>query len=136
MKLNKTLLMLVALLAGAIGFTGCQNKFAVKDQSVAAQIMQQTSNPILVSKAVFIDAVGVYNHSLKLWEPYNDIVKKTDPELYDKVKGMFKEAHNTLDQWKELAELGKLGEMQGTTFRDLRRAIITIIAEREAKNNG
>lgn len=121
MKRLTILGIIIVMLAGCGGQTATQ------------QIMQQTSDPLTLAKAAYIDASQLYIDAATAYAPYKPILEKSNPAMAADVIAKLRDANRTLDQWRGYLSLGIPGGTDTTTFKELRLLIIMAIAEAEGK---
>lgn len=120
-------ILVAALLMAPFIIGGCAGQTAVE------QISQQTSSPLTLSKAAYIDASDIYIDAGNSYADYKSILEESNPKLAADVKKKFTEANEALDKWGAFLILGDPTFDESETFKELRLLIIQAIAEAEAK---
>jgi len=97
-----TMAMMVIMLAGAmfgaafifVGLSGC-----APNQSVTAQISEQTSDPGTIALATYADAQDAYIEAAELYKPYQQALRQSNPDLDTEIISYFRKANQVLDDW-------------------------------------
>jgi hypothetical protein len=100
-------------------------------QSATQQILDQTSDPIAIGKALVLDAELAFDNAWQAYKPNRKVLHVRHPEQAQQLDQAFKEASEELDRWHQYAALGQVGELDSTTFPAFRRSIITMLLELE-----
>jgi hypothetical protein len=113
------LLLLILPLVGCLATTATQN------------MTKQTSDPVLLGKAAYYDALTLYNNTAEIYLRYRPILQTENPDANALVKAKLQEMKATLDKWRDLSDLLKLGEIEAGSpeFQDTRRQILFSMAK-------
>jgi ABC-type glycerol-3-phosphate transport system substrate-binding protein len=116
------------ILAAAILAAGCST---TPQQTATQQILEQTTDPIAIGKALVLDAEDAFAAAWEAYEPNRMVIQARHPEQAQQLDRAFKEASDELDRWHQYAALGQVGNLDSTTFPAFRRSIITMLLEIE-----
>lgn len=116
---------LLAIISMAV-FMACVVGCPAGHQTMTKQIMTQTTDPHMISTAVYADALQVYVDAQELYLPYQMEVKASDPELDTQIIGQFRKARRILDRWKLL---GTITPDENGRYRDAIRQISLDLAK-------
>jgi ABC-type glycerol-3-phosphate transport system substrate-binding protein len=116
------------ILAAAILAAGCST---TPQQTATQQILEQTTDPIAIGKALVLDAEDAFAAAWQAYEPNRMVIHARHPEQAQQLDSAFKSASAELDRWHQYAALGQVGKLDATTFPAFRRSIITMLLEIE-----
>jgi ABC-type glycerol-3-phosphate transport system substrate-binding protein len=116
------------ILAAAILAAGCST---TPQQTATQQILEQTTDPIAIGKALVLDAEDAFAAAWQAYEPNRMVIQARHPEQAQQLDRAFAEASAELDLWHQYAALGQVGNLDATTFPAFRRSIITMLVELE-----
>ena len=129
MKINKLVTITIIGLALVFSLGAC----GTAPKTVTQQITQETTDPYIISRAAYADALEAYIVAGQSYINYKSYLDKSNPELSYDIWFKLHEMNRILKDWKRYSELGQLpssGDMN--TFHEYRRLILQIILEMEA----
>ena len=118
----------IIILAAAIMAAGCAT---TPQQTATQQILEQTTDPIAIGKALVLDAEDAFMAAWEAYSPNRMVIQARHPEQAQQLDSAFKSASAELDLWHQYAALGQVGKLDATTFPAFRRSIITMLLEIE-----
>ena len=110
-------LSVVVLFSGCYATTGGHT-------TATEQIAEQTTNPIIISRAAYADALDAYLNMGNSYLKYKDLVEKNDPDLNLQVLKYFKEMSDTLNYWRDLNMIGQIPDTNDISNLDAIRSIL------------
>lgn len=112
-----------------LAFNGC-----AQNQSAFQQIKSQTSDPELLSKAAYADALGAYVAAQEVYKPYIELAKATHPDLAEEIRVQFGEARKILNTWEKLGTIPSSDENNFREYiRDITLKVALMIEEQNKK---
>ena len=103
------------------------------NKTATQQITQQTNNPITIARAVYLDAVRTYNGLGQRYANYHHIVRKSNPELADKVVEKLTETSRMLNEWGKFSKMGITKVESQKDFDSFRIFMLEVLVELETK---
>lgn len=120
---------ILALLIGflVISFIGC----STSNQTAIQQMMDQTSDPILIGKAAYFDAAGIYTNTAKMYLNYKAMLDANHQDISGNIQNLLNEMKSVLDDWKSLTGMAQMIAVNdgSEAFAEKRRLIIFQLAQ-------
>lgn len=126
MKKGLVVLIIMTIVACAALMISCSK---LLNQSAVSQVSSETSNPLIIAKAAYFDAISAYVIMAKTMLPYNQKILKSNPELHDEIIQGFTEANEVLEIWKKNLDAGDYLTITVSDFESLRGPLSIKIAE-------
>lgn len=117
---------LFLLCVSIVSFSGCAPK-----QSALLQMQQQSSDPVKLAKAAYLDMLSLYINTGRIFLKYKGRIETERPEAVYKIKIILNKMKNKLDAWKELSGLARLAQIEDGSeeFHALRRQLLFELAD-------